>query len=389
MVVYNKTKVVLFGGRGNDAHRPHVPSRHNVVEDRGLLEFSTHDSYPLSSTYDPQSEVCQPTQTCVSLTDASSGNREVCSFSWEHLVENDASPSEQLRIEEMCGFVPVGIFYNDVWMYDTDCLRYADLHCANDGWRLLHNGCNSVGEKVCKTPSERYDHGAAIIDETMIVYGGYSQECEDFCDDTWLFHFNNASWTKLEGDGPGRRWKFSMVSSGTSKESSIYVFGGHRLWHGFSSDNSAENRWESRALIPEGGYLNDFWMFGTEENGSENRSWRKVREKETCIDSPGLTWESRNDVHCEVHWPKARSGHAAVYDSKRHGIFMHGGYSTYFPYPTSKDSGSGPGVKPLGREHAEIYPTYEFYLDDLWFYDIASGYWEKKRVCELQSGCRE
>jgi hypothetical protein len=40
--------------------------------------------------------------------------------------------------------------------------------------------------------------------------------------------------------------------------------------------------------------------------------------KETNVpDAPGLTWESRHDKNCEVHWPKVRSGHAAEFDSKR------------------------------------------------------------------------
>eukprot|EP00956_Cyclotella_meneghiniana_P039918 scaffold182810_cov23-Cyclotella_meneghiniana.AAC.1 len=172
MVVFNESKVVLFGGRGNDAHRPHVPSRYNIVEDRGLLEFSTYDEHPLSSVFDPQSEFCQPVQTCVSLTDASSGNEEVCSYSWQHLTRQDLSHTEQTTIEEMCGFVPVGVYYNDVWEYDTECLRFADHECAQDGWRILHNGIvfggcstNDAGEKVCEAPSERYGHGAAMLDE--------------------------------------------------------------------------------------------------------------------------------------------------------------------------------------------------------------------------------
>ncbi|KAL3794138.1 hypothetical protein HJC23_012845 [Cyclotella cryptica] len=383
LVIFNKTKVVLFGGRGNDAHRKHVPSRYNVVEDRGLLEFSTYDSFPLSSSYDPESEVCKPMETCTRLKEASSGNEQVCSYSWEHLIENAHSPNEQERVEEMCG-----VYYNDVWVYDTDCLRYADRSCADDGWRILHagktfGGCNNDdGEQVCETPSERFGHGATLVDNmTMAVYGGYSQECEDYCSDMWFFNFQTLTWKKQESIGPGARWKFAMISTGSATTSSLYLFGGHRLWHGFSSDNNVENRWNSTALLPEGGYLNDLWLYNFDRTLTDNkRRWSKVKEKETCVRAPGLTWESRNDQQCKVYWPKARSGHAAVYDNKRNGIWIHGGYSSYYPYPTSKDAGSGYGVKSLGREHIAILPSFEFYLDDLWFYDIASGYWERKRI---------
>lgn len=345
---------------------------------------------PLSSSYDPTLEMCQPKETCVPLSQSSSGNDEVCAYSWEHLLRHNPSPSEQAKIEETCGFVPVGVYYNDVWIYDTDCLRYADLACANDGWRILHagmtfGGCNGEdGEYTCITPSERHGHGASMIDDTTLaIYGGYSHECEDYCDDLWFFDLVSLEWTKQEHSSgyPGKRWEFSMISNysndDASNNASIFVFGGHRLWHGFSSDNNVENRWQSRELLPEGGYLNDLWVFS-------NSTWSKVEGKETCVDAPGLTWESRNDEHCQVYWPKARSGHSAVFDSERNGFWIHGGYATYYPYPTSKDSGSGFGVNTLlGREHTAIHPTYQFYLDDLWFYDIESGYWEKKRTCKL------
>lgn len=388
MVLYNASKVILFGGRGKDKHFPHVPRRFNLIEDEGgVVEFATHDNHPLSSDFSPESPQCQPIKTCLSLLfdrqeDISGAetdeNDEVCSYSWEHLLENNASVTEQAKIEEKCGFVPAAVHFNDVWMYDTDCKRYADLACSNDGWKILDpgktfGGCdNNSGELVCQTPSERYGHGAAMLNETtMAVYGGFSNECHDYCDDFWLFDFISLQWTKVESQiTPGNRWQFSMVSDGTS----IYLFGGNRLWHGFSGDNSADNRWDNTDELPEGGYMNDKWVYST------NDGWRNVEGKTTCVDAPGLTWESRNDKHCEVYWPSARSGHAAVYDARRHGMWLHGGFSTYYPYPSSKSAGSAVGTRELGREHTALHPSWEFWLDDLWFYDIKSGYWEKKII---------
>jgi hypothetical protein len=57
--------------------------------------------------------------------------------------------------------------------------------------------------------------------------------------------------------GPGKRWKFSLVSDGLS----MYIFGGHRLWHGFATGNSADNDWNSTTQFPKGGYLNDMWVY--------------------------------------------------------------------------------------------------------------------------------
>ena len=95
--------------------------------------------------------------------------------------------------------------------------------------------------------------------------------------------------------------------------------------------------------------------------------------------------DCQQDKHCEVYWPSARSGHAAVYDEKRGGMWIHGGFSTYYPYPTSVSVGSGLGTRTRGREHVALQPTYAFYLDDLWFYDLKSGHWEKKIICEIES----
>lgn len=387
LVLFDQTKLILFGGRGNDAHRPHVPKRFDIVEVDGVLEFSTHDGMPLSSIYSPDSPRCRPVETCVQLTNASSGNTEVCSYSWEHLLQANPNSNAQAKIEETCGYVPAGVYYNDVWVYETDCLRYDDQACAIDGWKILHEGktfggCNEdEGEIVCEIPSERYGHGASMLDEsTMAIYGGFSNECEDYCDDLWLFDILSQKWTEVKSAlNPGNRWQFSMVGGFGTAASSIYLFGGHRLWHGMAPDNSAENRWQSTELLPNGGYLDDLWVYGSNRS-SDQKQWVKVEGKPTCVDAPGLTWESRNDKKCTVHWPSARSGHAAVYDSKRGGMWIHGGFSTYYPYPTSTSAGSGLGTGSLGRDHVALQPTYSFYLDDLWFYDIRSGYWEKKRI---------
>lgn len=370
LVLFNSSKLILFGGRGKDAHRIHVPRRFDVIEDEGVLEFATEE-VPLSERYSPDS--CIPVKTCVTLTNATTttGTEEMCTYSFDHLLQDNLNPRQRADVEEVCGFVTVGTHYNDVWVYDTDCLRYSDLACIDDGWEILHPGINFGGPGII--PSERYGHGAAMLNETtMAVYGGYSHGCEDYCDDLWLFDLYSLEWTKLgTTEGPGERWKFSMTADSSSN---IYVFGGHRLWNGFSLDNNVENRWGSSEILPMGGYLDDLWVLS-------NDSWTKIEGKTTCVSAPGLTWESRNDQRCDLIWPGARSGHAAVYDAKRDGIWMHGGYSTYFPYPTSTDTGSNFGVERLERSVLSYTPTdNQFYHDDLWFYTIETGLWEKKRT---------
>ena len=103
-MLYNESQIILFGGRGNDKHRSHVPQTFDLVEVEGVLEFATHDNKPLSSNYSPNNPRCQPVETCIPLSDSENDN-EVCSYSWAHLVHN-TSQNEQAKIEEACGFVP-------------------------------------------------------------------------------------------------------------------------------------------------------------------------------------------------------------------------------------------------------------------------------------------
>jgi len=79
-------------------------------------------------------------------------------------------------------------------MNPPDNQRYFDGGCEYSGWALWNvgaaeGGCNyQLGILVCNTPSERYNHAVAMFDDgCMYVYGGFSQRCQDFCDDIWFF----------------------------------------------------------------------------------------------------------------------------------------------------------------------------------------------------------
>ena len=42
---------------------------------------------------------------------------------------------------------------------------------------------------------------------------------------------------------------------------------------------------------------------------------------------------------------RPRAGHVAVLDEKRDGMWLHGGYTTFFPYLLSTGTGSGYGTQ--------------------------------------------
>ena len=148
-------------------------------------------------------------------------------------------------------------------------------------------------------------------DGLMYVYGGYSQRCADYCDDIWAFDIYLKAWkqvypagqlstlyyefttTTVSGKlfydevdvprdtskngwaGPGERWKHvAMISepinrtvgltTAATQVQFMAVFGGHRLWHGYSLENSELNDWSNYDKRKPGGYLNDLWMYTKE-----------------------------------------------------------------------------------------------------------------------------
>ena len=64
--------------------------------------------------------------------------------------------------------------------------------------------------------------------------------------------------------------------------------------HHSSYSGGAENRWQSEELLPKGGYLDDLWVYGDDNANGGEKQWVQIEGKMTCVDSPGLTWESRN-----------------------------------------------------------------------------------------------
>ncbi|CAM9806227.1 unnamed protein product, partial [Ectocarpus sp. 4 AP-2014] len=304
----NDSRVIMFGGRDNEIVRQHIPRTYEVTREDGTLEFVSYDEKIVLE--------CQANALDNNVTFDSSASSSAS------ISSNGSTNSTG----ETCSTtVAVGLYYNDVWEYNLNCTRYADGPCEGTGWNVLHEGarhgaCEYVrGTEICGVPSERWRQGAAMFDDnTMIVYGGYSQRCGDYCDDVWSFDLRDNSWMEIyplghfaEGEGPGKRWKFSVAYDGLS----MMVFGGHRLWHGFATDNSEANSWSSFAEYPEGGYLQDLWVYTKKQLAEDEQvptdssaygNWTKVVPKEYCVADPGLAWEERNDISCDIRWPQGR-----------------------------------------------------------------------------------
>ena len=106
--------------------------------------------------------------------------------------ESNCLPNEKFTIE-------VGVYFNDLWAYDINCTRYADDGCAEKTWMLVDKGAALGGCRLrrvqgygqmetCTHPTERYGHTTSRFkDRYLIMFGGYSQFCEDYCDDVWVY----------------------------------------------------------------------------------------------------------------------------------------------------------------------------------------------------------
>lgn len=424
-----QTIVIMFGGRDNINTFTHIPRTYNVEKQNGLIVFTTYEDKPVNA--------------CNDLTG-------------EYYTEEERAGCDY----EETSTINIATFYNDVWAYkmcerstepfstpgygplDTvteavDPKRFFDSPCTDGGWLLLHPGAPEggcviqLGILVCNVPSERYMHASALFDDgTMYIYGGFSQRCQDYCDDLWMFDLFLKGWRELysssqdnnlsklyydtlNGDryhyseeevpvdtsaalnaGPGKRWrhtwalgeKYSILDDdgNTLYRQQVALFGGHRLWHGFMGENNYENNWGNFDDMPAGGYLNDMWFYTKhldyattpgETFKSNEGLWQYVFPQEECYASPGIAWTERDLTTCITIWPPSRAGHGSAFDTQRNGIWIFGGYSTYYPYLKTDGEGSGLGVTQENKGGFIPYPGFSYYKSDLWFYNISSGYW--------------
>jgi len=341
--------VFLFGGRSNDIVVPHTPRTYEIVTVNGSLVFKSYDQ----KLVNPACNITDP----------------------------DCPTLQQ-----------IGLYYNDVWEYPINCTRWEDFGCQYEGWKVLNAGSVLGGCRIlenvehCSHPTERFDHMSTIFsDGTLLVYGGFSHRCEDYCSDMWTFNVKackevgrdeaspgrECQWTQIGEIGatfgtPQKRWRSAVVAIGDT----WWLFGGQRMWHGFGVSNSVENRWDDLSTLPSGGYMQDLWRYDKEADEWEETD---ILESQSCFADPGETWEERNDVTCVIYWPDARAGGRMLfYDNA---LLLHGGYRTFFPYPHSNARGAGSGTAALSSDGFSPYPTYPFYLDDMWRYNFTIERW--------------
>jgi len=411
------TYLILFGGRDNDQKTQHIPKTYDVKDINGSIVFTTYDERPVDK--------CNDVKNLYYTKEETAG----CDYNATSTID-------------------VGLIYNDVWAYkicDKGTERNFDTPCIETGWECwfvgaLQGGCTiQLGILVCTAPSERYNHGSVLFnDGTLYVYGGFSTRCEDYCDDLWYFDIYMKSWRQIYGEGqlsrfytdiynevsydldpsmvptdntttsippnqrfagPGKRWRHSMTLSDeftdpmnpNQKLQTFALYGGHRLWHGYSLENSQDNNWNQYKTRQKGGYLDDLWLYTkvldyTTVPGSAfkkaNGNWTIRTGTENCVDSPGLAWTQRFDQTCTITVPIGRAGHGSAFDSQRNRTWIFGGYTSYYPYLKTDGAGSGAGVSAVGFGGFIPFPGFNFFRNDLWYYDLIESTWNEVTIPE-------
>lgn len=395
-----------------------MPKTFELVSVDGKLEFASYEQFSVPKGSREKISLVSPDpflEECLALIDSdplAAQNKSECQFDGTKTETHDPD-----------NYVPVSVYFNDIWWYDLDCPRFGDAGCEYETWHNVDPGATLGGCTLydgvadCTHPTERYSHGAQIIQEQfLVVYGGFSHFCEDYCDDAWLYVLPREGepltsqgdglgpgqrWVQLEIlSSPGKRWK---ASSTLVDSNIIFMFGGHRLWHGFSSENDRTTAFQETDEMEKGGYLNDLWKLNLTSCVLANESlattplqdrinsyagckveWEEILAKQNCTSvsrraevgdlKPGYEWEERHDILCREIWPVPRMGHSLA--NFEGNLYLYGGYHTFFPYSTSSGPGSGPGTtQSPASQSFRPYPAYNFYLDDFWQFDLENGYW--------------
>ena len=145
--------------------------------------------------------------------------------------------------------------------------------------------------------------------------------------------------------GPGRIWRHAT----TMVQSTIFVHGGYRLWHGFDKKHHRQNRFNDSEAEFEAGATSTICGRGTSTRptrmvwrtrgtifvavllcGKSTRSCAQTTSRRgTSTPLAGascglIKWSQRFEELCVTTWPKTRAGHKMVYHEGY--LYIFGGY---------------------------------------------------------------
>lgn len=353
------SRVLLFGGRADHLNG-------DYLNDLWLFDWPTGNW----SAYQPASElVCDACSTCDSP------------------LANQASGHSLQRLDDGT-YARCDDPADTSWLNLSTASRAAGLRCTYTPPCLEWTGQRpyfypqldlGTGVVTREVPSGRYAHAAALAlnrvsgeRDTMVLFGGYSTDCTDYCNDTWLYSVPNNVWTQpgSMGRAPARRWKHSM----SDYRDSVFLFGGHGQARASAVDASAVLPNEiydvndvydpSKPLL-----FDDLWEYNLTRAAVAGASWSKrVTVCTTCNSSEV---EADGTLTLDVRGPRPR--HSASLVTYADCLYLFGGWafgglSSYVPYYPTRDPSSYPSL------------LTKYYRNDLWRFNISANTWAQIRA---------
>ena len=350
-VVNDESRMIVFGGKVR------VPNG-DYLNDLWLYDWNTGNW----TAYNPNELVCEECAVCASER----ANEEQGHM---YIKADDGS------------FIPCGNDTDVDWLSLSQTSRSfgakCEYHTTCFDWTGLRPYAQpnlevGVGRASRELPSGRWEHQMALVlnresgqRDQLVMFGGFSVDCVDYCDDLWHYHIPRSMWTKITNFTkpiPTRRWKHAMVDY----LDAVFLFGGHgqRLVSPLNQNEKVANE----IYDPVGAtydpndplYFDDLWSYNSTE-----REWERL--KPFCVTCANET-EIDGTAERDIFGPRGR--HSPSLANHDDALYMFGGYAyggvTNFV-----------GIYPTGL--ATDYPSLEskYYLNDMWKYNITSNEWEE------------
>jgi hypothetical protein len=349
-VVTDESRMFVFGGKVR------VPNG-DYLNDMWLYDWNTGNW----TAYNPNELVCEECSVCASeRANQEDGHRYIKSDDGTFIpcpahqrAEWEARSVTSRRFGATCEY--------HTTCFDWTGLRpYAEPH--------LDSGVNRAVRDV---PSGRWEHQMSLTlnrltgeRDTLVLFGGYSVDCIDYCDDLWHYNIPRSKWVKIANFTkavPTRRWKHAMVDY----LDTVFLFGGHgqrvapplpgqpRVSHEIYDTVS---KYDSNDPL----YFDDLWSYNATE-----REWERL--KPFCVTCANQS-EPDGSAERDVFGPRGR--HSPSLANHADALYLFGGYAyggtTNFV-----------GIYPTGS--TTDYPSLasKYYLDDLWRYNISVNQWDQ------------
>lgn len=349
-VVTDESRMMIFGGKVR------VPNG-DYLNDMWLYDWNTGNW----TAYNPNELVCEECAVCASeRANSEEGHRYIKADDGTFIQcsEDNRAEWEALTVTSRK--------FGATCEYHTTCFDWTGLRPYAEP--NLENGVNRPAREL---PSGRHEHQVALVlnrltgeRDTLVMFGGYSIDCVDYCEDLWHYNIPRSKWVKITNftkTVPARRWKHAMVDY----EDVVFMFGGHgqrvspplpgqaRIAHEIYDDRT---RYDPNDPL----YFDDLWSYNVTE-----REWSHL--KPFCVTCKNET-EVDGTAERDVFGPRGR--HSPSLAAHGEALYLFGGYAyggtTNFV-----------GIYPTGI--STDYPSLstKYYMNDFWKYNITFNTWEE------------